>query len=197
MFKADEQWLNDVRTRPGYRVIEPGVKGAAGDGAEVQQLRARVAMLEAEVRQLRAAGVANTALTPLISLPITPVPAPRQVGRDAYNPSEAVKRYRVFKDTLREAWPRAQPLPESVRLEFFMPIPEVKRATPASKAREDGVPHREKPDADNLGKAFLDGLYSRRHAHLGADDSHVWHLDLVKRWTESPDGRIDVYLIGD
>lgn len=47
-------------------------------------------------------------------------------------------------------------------------------------ALEDGQPHDQKPDADNLSKTFLDGI---KQGYLIVDDCQVSDLSIKKRWT--------------
>ena len=43
------------------------------------------------------------------------------------------------------------------------------------RAAFDGIPHRNKPDVDNLAKGLFDGLYE--------DDAHIWSVWIEKRWS--------------
>lgn len=102
---------------------------------------------------------------------IVPTPAPRQVRRDAFEPSRSVQRYRAFRDECR--WKRIwRPEPGDLVV-FCMPIPR-------SRVREglDGRPHLQKPDVDNLLKALLDALYD--------DDCAVWTCTAAKVWSTTP-----------
>ena len=101
--------------------------------------------------------------------PITPVPAPRQSRRDAWNPSPMVQRYRAFKD---EVALHRVTLAPAVKLTFWMPMP--KSWSKAKKGRMRWSPHTSRPDLDNLVKALLDAVYD--------EDAHVHHIDASKRW---------------
>lgn len=100
---------------------------------------------------------------------ITPTPAPRQVRRDAWNPSPSVQRYRAYRDEIRVL---RITMPERPRLLFLLPMPRSWSARKREQLR--GMPHRAKPDADNLTKAIKD-------ATLG-EDSQVWDEHATKFW---------------
>jgi Holliday junction resolvase RusA-like endonuclease len=46
----------------------------------------------------------------------------------------------------------------------------------------NGMPHKQKPDADNLLKSVLDAVY--------ASDAHVWDIRVIKLWAD--EGSIEV-----
>ena len=100
---------------------------------------------------------------------ITPYPAPRQVQSDKWRPSKPVLKYRAFKDELRL---KILVLPVPFLIKFVMPMPpswsEKKRRA------NDGQPHTQKPDLDNLIKAVMDALL--------LDDSHVHAFTASKIW---------------
>jgi Holliday junction resolvase RusA-like endonuclease len=102
--------------------------------------------------------------------PITPVPAPRQVRKDAYNPSPMVQRYRAFRD---EVAVRHVQLPTPYHHVIFV-LP-MSTSWPGSKrAKLLGMPHQFRPDRDNLEKALLDSVFG--------EDSHVWDGRSTKLW---------------
>lgn len=103
---------------------------------------------------------------------IAPVPAPRQTRRDAFKPSSAVRAYRSFRDEI--AWRRVELPGEFFHVVFMFATP---RSWPRKKAREAiGQPHKQKPDADNLAKALIDGV------HRFDDDAHLWNYATTKIW---------------
>jgi Holliday junction resolvase RusA-like endonuclease len=55
----------------------------------------------------------------------------------------------------------------------------------SKKKRDDfrGKPHLPTPDKDNLEKAFLDALFSKRTGRK-TSDSHVWDGRVVKLWDD-------------
>jgi len=102
--------------------------------------------------------------------PINPCPAPRQVGRDAWNPSPPVLRYRAFRDecTLRGV---AIPL-EFHHAIFVLQMPATWSAR--KRAEHEGRRHQSKPDRDNLEKALLDACCP--------SDAHIWNGQTTKLW---------------
>lgn len=123
--------------------------------------------------------------TGTVALLVTPEPKPRMSQRDKWlsPPRPCVAAYRLYCDRLRGLAEREGfRLPDAgLSLVFYLPMPpswpKKKRAT------MDGAPHQQKPDLDNLLKAFSDALRP--------DDSGIWRLDsLEKRWSET--GRIHV-----
>lgn len=86
-------------------------------------------------------------------------------------------RYREYADRLRELAEQVRfTVPEEgMALAFYCPMP----ASWSKKKRRamNGQPHRQKPDVDNMTKAFLDALCE--------EDSYVWNLaGQEKRWAE-------------
>lgn len=107
---------------------------------------------------------------------IPPTPAPRQSARDKWKPSKPVLRYRAFRD---EVAFKVKELPEDFfHIVFLIAVP---ASWSEKKKREHiGQPHRQKPDKDNLEKAFIDAIY--RHS----DDAHVWNTASTKLWAGMP-----------
>jgi Holliday junction resolvase RusA-like endonuclease len=102
---------------------------------------------------------------------IKPVPAPRQVRRDLYNPSPSVLRYRAFQDECRL---RGVEVPESCELVFYMPFP--LGYSDKKRLELEGKPHQFKPDLDNLIKALLDSVLK--------SDERVWNISAMKVWSK-------------
>lgn len=108
--------------------------------------------------------------------------APRQTQSDRWAQRPCVMRYRRYADDLRAAAARLgfSVPPCGMRLTFYLPMPP--SWSLAKRARLDGTPHQQKPDLDNLTKAFLDALCPC--------DAFVWQLAGVeKRWAANA-GRI-------
>ena len=64
---------------------------------------------------------------------------------------------------------------------FHLPMPP--SWSKAKRAKMDGMPHKQKPDIDNLFKALADSIYD--------DDCQIWKISAEKRW--SIIGQIEVY----
>lgn len=112
-----------------------------------------------------------------LTLPLDPVPAPRQVRSDAWNPRPGVVRYRAFRDAVAMLTAgKLESVPEhGLRLTFAVPMPP--SWSGAKRDRMRGTPHRQRPDVDNLAKALLDSLWPD-------GDAEVWHLTAIKRWAD-------------
>ena len=115
----------------------------------------------------------------MASVPIDPVAKPRMTRSDKWQQRPAVLKYRQYCDDLRHHLP-GYALPGQLRLTFFIKMP----ASWSTKKRSSmvGAPHTQKPDVDNLAKAFMDAFKT--------DDSHVFDLHAEKYWAEV--GSVDV-----
>lgn len=102
--------------------------------------------------------------------PITPVPKPRQTQRDKWlnPPRPEVARYRAFADEVRGEGVKFS---NGNSITFGLPMP--KSWSKKKRAEQDGKPHTQVPDADNLEKALFDAIFK--------DDSHIWHIGEVKK----------------
>lgn len=107
------------------------------------------------------------------------VPAPRQSGRDAYDPRPGVQRYHAFRDEVRLR--RVQLPPFGYHVVFVMEMP--KSWPKARRAAFEGKPHQQTPDKDNLEKALLDGVFNQADC---SGDSHVWDGRVTKLWGKKP-----------
>lgn len=104
-------------------------------------------------------------------LPVTPIGKPRMTRSDKWKKRPAVVRYHEYKDALREL--NLDELPPRFDITFNIPMP-----TSWSKKKQAemfGKPHQQRPDIDNLLKAFLDALC--------IDDSYVYDVSMRKRWS--------------
>jgi Holliday junction resolvase RusA-like endonuclease len=114
------------------------------------------------------------------TIPVTPMGAPRQTQRDKWKKRPVVERYHAFRDVVRLTCNTKQyQLGEQVDVEFHLPIP---------KSRKDllsGEVHQEKPDLDNLLKAFMD---------CWEQDKGVHTINAKKLWTDDKTGFIKVYI---
>lgn len=113
---------------------------------------------------------------------VNPVAKPRMTQRDKWQSRPAVARYRAYADELRlKANLSGYTLGGVVDVIFYLPIP--KSWTKRKRAAMTGRPHQQRPDADNLGKAFKDAL--------SVEDGHVYDERWRKFWTDGP-GYIEV-----
>lgn len=102
------------------------------------------------------------------------VAKPRMTRADTWKHRPIVDRYYAFKDSIvLQAREQNFMLGDAFSIVFMIPVPEswsqVKREKFAN------VPHRSKPDVDNLVKGVMDCLLKQ--------DSVVWHIDATKIWT--------------
>jgi len=104
-------------------------------------------------------------------IPITPCPAPRMTQSDKWRKRPCVLRYRAFRDELRRHI-KVEDVPIPLFLSFYIPMPA--SWSGKKKLAMCGKPHLQKPDIDNLVKAFMDSLFE--------NDSHVWAVSARKRW---------------
>lgn len=120
----------------------------------------------------------------MIVLNITPIPKPRMTQRDRWAKRPVVLRYHGYADELRRLW-GGEPVPDVFWITFYMPMPS--SWSQKKKQQMDGEPHQQRPDVDNLLKAFLDALCD--------DDSFVWDVRSRKLWSSQP--RIEVTILED
>lgn len=107
---------------------------------------------------------------------VTPIGKPRMTRRDKWEPSDAAVRYFSYKsDLLKEAIETGFKIANIIDLVFLMPMPD---SWSQKKKREmNGKPHLQKPDTDNMIKAFCDALTD--------DDSGIWDKHARKFWWDS------------
>jgi len=129
-------------------------------------------------KQMQTFEVQLPGFTPII-LPIAPVPKPRMTQSDRWKQRECCLKYWQFKDELRR---HVSPdhLPESLYINFVLPMPN--SWSKKKKQQYDGQPHKQRPDWDNLAKAFFDALFE--------EDSHICNVRVSKIWGK--EGRIIV-----
>lgn len=106
-----------------------------------------------------------------IKINIIPVPKPRMTRADVWKKRKCVIRYREFCDQLRESF---KPLPPEtpIKITFVMPMPKSWSLKKCEAMK--GTPHFQRPDKDNLEKAFNDALFP--------EDSNVWCSMTKKIW---------------
>ncbi len=110
---------------------------------------------------------------------VEPIGKPRMTQRDKWAKRKCVVEYYMFKDLLNiQARHQKYFLGETLDIEFIIPFP---KSYSKKKCFElDKTPHREKPDIDNMLKAFMDALSD--------DDKKVHTIKAKKTWGEK--GRI-------
>lgn len=113
---------------------------------------------------------------PTMLLNTAPCPKPRMTRRDKWAERPAVMRYRAFCDELRSEVNGWEMPASGVWLMFYIEMP--KSWSKRKRAKMDQHPHQQKPDIDNLVKAFLDALH--------VDDSHIHDIRASKTWSEVP-----------
>lgn len=111
-------------------------------------------------------------------IPIEPVPKPRMTQRDRWAKRPAVVRYHAFCDEIRELY--QQEVTPQLALRFYITMPQ--SWSKKKRLEMEGKPHQQRPDIDNLIKAFLDALCE--------DDSYVYAIRGEKYWSEQ--GSIEV-----
>lgn len=109
----------------------------------------------------------------MIEIPIDPVPKPRMTKSDKWKQRTAVLRYFSYADALRAALPRFV-VPSELVIRFFIVMPKSWSAKKRASMLEK--PHTQRPDIDNLAKAFMDAL--------AEDDSYIYSLHAEKYWSD-------------
>lgn len=104
--------------------------------------------------------------------PILPISAPRQVAKDAWDPSPHVQRYRAFRDEVRL---RKVTIPTPYHhVIFVLPMP--KSWGRRERFDKYATAHQQRPDRDNLEKALLDSIFG--------EDKSIWDGRTTKLWGE-------------
>jgi len=117
----------------------------------------------------------------IIAFGITPVAKPRMVRSDSWKQRPCVVKYWQFKQELNYmAQDKGYKLGDTLDIVFRIPMP--KSWSKKKKKEMFGKPHKQKPDWDNLAKAFMDCLLD--------DDSAVYKAKVAKYWADV--GRIEV-----
>jgi Holliday junction resolvase RusA-like endonuclease len=111
---------------------------------------------------------------------VLPMGAPRQTKRDQWgtNKRPIIVKYHAYRDELRRQASKMSFTPPAAGCHFVFRMPVPKSYSKKLKASLLGGPHQEKPDFDNLVKAFLDALCE--------SDSYVWDARVTKIYHEKP-----------
>lgn len=110
-----------------------------------------------------------------VRIDVVPMGAPRMTQRDRWAKRPVILRYHAFKDELRLKLPGYE-IPRALDIEFGIPMP--KSWSKKKRAEKTGTWHDQKPDIDNLCKAFMDTWKD------GEDDKVVYALHAIKLWSE-------------
>lgn len=117
-------------------------------------------------------------------LEVAPVSKPRMTRADKWKRRPSVLKFFAFRDAIKQELKRLFALQNnpldidfrSITIVFHIPIP--KSWSKKKKAIYDGKPHEQRPDLDNLLKAWNDCVL--------AEDSTVWRIHATKLWTGGP-----------
>lgn len=114
---------------------------------------------------------------------ITPIGKPRMVRFDTWSRRPAVAKYWLFKDQLNIlARQKRYVLGDTLDIIFLLPMPD--SWSRKKRLQMIGKKHDQKPDFDNLVKAFTDSLTN--------DDSKIYDVHVRKYWDRT--GSIEVFL---
>lgn len=106
-------------------------------------------------------------------IPVNPLGKPRMTQRDKWKERPATTAYHAYCDELNLRLPGYE-LPQSLNITFYLPMP--KTWSKAKRGSLRGLYHNQKPDIDNLLKAFMDAFKS--------EDKHVANVIATKMWAE-------------
>jgi len=107
---------------------------------------------------------------------VTPVAKPRMTQRDKWQKRPGVLKYRALCDEVRMKVKNVTPVLRyqacEVSVSFHLPMPS--SWSKKKKEKMDGTPHLNRPDLDNIIKAWCDALYP--------EDSVIWSIHATKFW---------------
>lgn len=106
-----------------------------------------------------------------LSIKIAPYPKPRMTQSDKWNSRECVIKYWLWKDKLNSLI-KPEQIPQSCHLIFVIPTPN--SWSKKKQLQHLGLPHRQRPDWDNLAKAFFDALYEEDGVISDVRVTKVW-----------------------
>lgn len=107
-----------------------------------------------------------------INIPLRGVAKPRMTRRDRWAKRDCVVNYWDYCDKLRCFLPNPPPIDSIFTITFIFDTPN----SWSKKKKDMNVfqKHMQRPDFDNLGKAFFDALYK--------EDSGAWNVRIKKIW---------------
>ena len=120
------------------------------------------------------------------TIPGEPVGKPRMTQRDRWKVRKCVAAYRAWVDVARLSARMAgelPPLPGRVEARAYFSMPGSWSAK--DRAQNAGLPHRSKPDVDNVTKALLDALFAQ-------GDQVIYRIEVEKRWDDGGGPRFEV-----
>lgn len=118
---------------------------------------------------------------------VDPVHAPRQTRKDAWDPRPCVLKYRAFRDEINEQLGDFRLPDANFWIRFLIPV--FPSYSPKKKKALIGTHHKNKPDRDNLEKAFIDAIFR----DLPEDDKIIADGRTTKIWVAEGEGRIEVF----
>ena len=113
--------------------------------------------------------------TSVITINVAPCSKPRMTRADKWKKRPSVVKFFAFRDAIKQSSVHNIAL-ESFDIEFYIEMP--KSWSKKKKSLHNGQPHNQRPDLDNLVKAWCDSVFE--------EDSVVWRFKATKRWTDKP-----------
>jgi len=113
----------------------------------------------------------------ILTIPIDPVSKPRMTQRDKWCKRPCVVKYWSYCDKLR-AWMKENNIEvdfEHLKVHFYIKMPD--SWSKKKKKSMNYTPHKQKPDVDNILKAWMDALLK--------DDSGVYDVRVTKTWCDT------------
>jgi Holliday junction resolvase RusA-like endonuclease len=110
----------------------------------------------------------------MMILNVIPIPKPRMTQRDRWSKRPCVLRYYKYCDDLREeAFINKYNITSTLSMTFVLPMP--KSWSKKKKREMEHQPHTQRPDLDNLIKAFQDALAKEdSYVHTYKNVKKVW-----------------------
>ena len=102
---------------------------------------------------------------------VNPIPKPRMTRSDKWKKRKCVQEYWDFKDQLKEI---ENYYSDRLYINFYLPMP--KSWSNKKRLEKINTPHDQKPDLDNLLKAYMDATMP--------EDKQVWDVKASKYWSE-------------
>ena len=116
-----------------------------------------------------------------LTLAVDPVGKPRMTQRDRWKKRPVVLAYFAYRDEIKKQAEEWVPPDYGLKILFVIPMPA--SWSGVKKAKMLGELHQQKPDIDNLLKAFFDCF---------GEDCHIANVQATKRWGKTGEIRIGV-----